>query len=86
MAEGKEAVGLGMVWCDGVVGCGDHDTHGWGVCFGMGDAMAHVSEFQGKAVPGLGFDPLDDMGRAGLCAGLCGQLSLPVVYGFVGNP
>ena len=38
--QGDEAMGLGLVWCDGVVGCGDHDTHGWGVCFGLGDGVA----------------------------------------------
>ena len=40
MEQGDEAVGLGMVWVNGVVGFGDHDTYGWGVCFGMGDALA----------------------------------------------
>ena len=72
MEQGDEAVGLGLVWGDGVVGCGDHDTHGWGVCFGMGDTLAVVALFHGKESPGLGFDPLDDMGRIGLCGGLCG--------------
>ena len=40
MEQGDEAVGLGLVGGDGFVGCGDHDTHGWGVCFGLGDGVA----------------------------------------------
>ena len=44
---------------------------------------AHLSGGGGRKWEEI-FDPLDDMGRRGLCGGLCGQLSLPVVYGFVG--
>ena len=81
MEQGVEAVGLGLVWGDGFVGCGDHDTHGWGVCFGLGAGVAGGEGGETFIGEFVDTQSLVTLGCSGVCGGLYWQLSLFVVYG-----